>query len=497
MESAAEDGWSGKTNATSDLIKSLMGSQEAMATLAEALIPSLLLGLKSGEQLLSCSLDMQLHEKIPYKSAVERDNHNTTGSAAGSQNSSTAVSETSNAAGSEASNVAGPSPRTTCSNNATGTHPAGPSNATGPRGSALGHYPQYSNTSWGPPMALYFLPPPPQFFPWVHQPSNTENPGPPSVDAPTPSVSTLSDEEEDDVNPWLSKDEQGQLLSGLESEPDGEEGDKPPQPKRAKFMLQPRTVKILRAVTEQPVSNDKRRVITNKYPLPACDQAHTPKLDLDIFCIVPKSAISYDRFLSKLQQFSVDALGPLAWIHERLSGEETADPVQIKEAAKAAMALLGNAYAHMTNERRWNILKHLNKDLWPLAGSTFPNRGEEGGTKPASPQRSFSQRLGMLHRQAVSSHYGSVPSPALLPLSATAQTSSPQSIKLRPAHRDLDTSTNRPAVVDQPHQPVEWTTHPPAVPQPDNRNRCVQAGLGCLLQGTDHRRVLVKTGEWC
>ena len=45
---------------------------------------------------------------------------------------------------------------------------------------------------------------------------------------------------------------------------------------KARFVPQPRTVKILMAVTEQPVSNDKRRAITNKYPLPSYDQAHTP-----------------------------------------------------------------------------------------------------------------------------------------------------------------------------------------------------------------------------
>jgi len=377
VEPAAEDGPSGETNAN-DLIKGLTGSREAIASLAEALIPSLLLGLKSGEQpgqRVTPSPDMRSRERNPYNSAVGRVDHITAGSAAGSQNSNAAVSETSNAAGSGTSTTAGHSLPTTCHSNAAGTHPTGHSNAAGLSSSAMGYYPPFPSTSWAPPMAPYFLSPPP-FFPWGNQPSNTENPGrPPSLGAPTPSVSTLSDEEEDDINPWLSEDERGQLLSGLESGPDEEAEDEPPRPKKAKFMPQPRTVKILRTVTEQPVSNDKRRVITNKYPLPSCDQAHTPKLDLDISCIVPKSAISHDRFLSKLQQFSMDALGPLAWIHERLSAEEAADPVQIKEAAKAAIALLGNASAHMTNERRKSILKHLNKDLRPLSGSKFPNRG--------------------------------------------------------------------------------------------------------------------------
>ena len=160
VESATEDGLSGETNAN-DLIKGLTGSREAIASLAEALIPSLLLGLKSGEQSgqrVTPSPDMRSREKNPYNSTVGHVDHITAGSAASSQNSNAAVSETSNSAGSGTSTTAGHSLLTTRHSNAAGTQPTGYSNAAGPCGSAMGYYPPFPSTSWPPPMAPYFLP---------------------------------------------------------------------------------------------------------------------------------------------------------------------------------------------------------------------------------------------------------------------------------------------------------------------------------------------------
>ena len=140
-------------------------------------------------------------------------------------------------------------------------------------------------------------------------------------------------------------------------------------------MLSVRTIKILKAVTEKPIKNEKRKSITNKCPLPSCDYAHTPKLDDDIACIVPKSAKTYYCYLSKLQQFSLDALGPIAWLHKQMLLEGAVDPSKAKEAVEASIALLGNATAHFSMERRKSVMKHMNKDLHPLCEGKFPMRG--------------------------------------------------------------------------------------------------------------------------
>ena len=94
-----------------------------------------------------------------------------------------------------------------------------------------------------------------------------------------------------------------------------------------------------------------------------------------VTCLIPKSAKSYDRFLSKLQQFTVDAFGPLVFIQDRLSKGKPIDQATLKAAVKAGVSLLGNATAHFSTERRKCVMKHLNSDLKPLAEGQFPDRG--------------------------------------------------------------------------------------------------------------------------
>jgi hypothetical protein len=47
----------------------------------------------------------------------------------------------------------------------------------------------------------------------------------------------------------------------------------------------------------------------------------------------------------------------------------------LSSAIKTAISLQGNAVAHFNLERRKSIMKHLNKDLQPLAKGSFPDRG--------------------------------------------------------------------------------------------------------------------------
>ena len=71
----------------------------------------------------------------------------------------------------------------------------------------------------------------------------------------------------------------------------------------------------------------------------------------------------------------MDSLGALLYLQEQLAEGKESDPMRIKAAVKTSIALLGNAAAHFNLERRKSVMKHLNKDLQPLAKGTFPNRG--------------------------------------------------------------------------------------------------------------------------
>ena len=123
--------------------------------------------------------------------------------------------------------------------------------------------------------------------------------------------------DEDDINPYLTESKRRDLLSDSQSDTDSDsEQDEPPAKRRC--VPTKDTVKFLRSVVEKPLKNEKRRALTNKFPLPSCDPAHPPKLDESIVCLIPKTARSYDRFL---RQFTMDAMGPLIYLQERMEAK--------------------------------------------------------------------------------------------------------------------------------------------------------------------------------
>ena len=185
-----------------------------------------------------------------------------------------------------------------------------------------------------------------------------------------PSTSSATEVSEDDIDPFISGRERRELLSSSDESDEGEEERQPPA--KRSFTPTEETRKFLRSVALKPLKNEKRKDTMNKYPIPACDPIHPPKLDESVSCLVPKTAKTYDSFLSKLQRFALDAAGPLVWmLNERSQGRE----VDVDLVCKSTLALLGNASAHFNVERRRSLLKHLNKDLRPLAEAEFPERG--------------------------------------------------------------------------------------------------------------------------
>ena len=88
-----------------------------------------------------------------------------------------------------------------------------------------------------------------------------------------------------------------------------------------KFSPCERVKEVLVQADLRPLRNDKRRRVMNTFPIPACDEAHPPKLDEAVSYLIPKYATSYDSYLSKLQRFAMDAMGPLIWLaNEREQG---------------------------------------------------------------------------------------------------------------------------------------------------------------------------------
>ena len=200
----------------------------------------------------------------------------------------------------------------------------------------------------------------------THPPSPTVGP----TSQPLPSTTGESDE--DHIDLFLSEGEREDLLDPGDEE---EDEDKGPPPAKRRYVPGESTTKLLRIATGKPLKNERRKSILAKYPVPSCDPAHPPKLDDSVACIIPQQARTYDRYLSKMQQFSMDALVPLTWLHNHLTSGEEVDHARVKEGLQYSISLLGNAAAHFSEDRRLALIKHLNKDLKPLAKGSFPNRG--------------------------------------------------------------------------------------------------------------------------
>ena len=91
-----------------------------------------------------------------------------------------------------------------------------------------------------------------------------------------------------------------------------------------------------------------------------------PKLDGVVKQNLTKEIRDAESNVAKLQTLTLDAVAPLVHILEEAQRGSLTVKTAV-DAASAALALLGNASAHMTCERRKRVLRDLNKDLLPLA----------------------------------------------------------------------------------------------------------------------------------
>lgn len=95
-----------------------------------------------------------------------------------------------------------------------------------------------------------------------------------TVEASTPGPSGMK---EDTVTPFVSESERGDLLSSEDSElSEGEEEMIAPPAKHPK--LEKETDVLLKASTEKPLEHEKRKKLIARFPLPASDAAHPPKI---------------------------------------------------------------------------------------------------------------------------------------------------------------------------------------------------------------------------
>ena len=73
------------------------------------------------------------------------------------------------------------------------------------------------------------------------------------------------------------------------------------------------TKAFLEAAFSRTVANADRKKWLNRIGIPDCDAIRCPKLDQVMQSIIPNNAIKADGYLSRLQQFWLDAVTPLRY----------------------------------------------------------------------------------------------------------------------------------------------------------------------------------------
>ena len=96
-----------------------------------------------------------------------------------------------------------------------------------------------------------------------------------------------------------------------------------------------------------PNEDRKKRVV--KVGIPDCDQIRCPKLECMLKAVLPKDAIKADGYLSRLQQFWLDAVAPLVALLENAEAGDLT-PEMAVSATQTALYLMGNVHQQMAQE---------------------------------------------------------------------------------------------------------------------------------------------------
>ena len=119
---------------------------------------------------------------------------------------------------------------------------------------------------------------------------------------------------------------------------------------------------FLEAAFSGTMLNEECKKRVEKIGVPDCNQIRCPKLDGVMKAVLPKDAIKADGYLSRFQQFWLDAVAPLTAV---LESTEAGDlmPEKAVSATQTVLYLMGNAHHQMSQERRKKLILKSNPSL--------------------------------------------------------------------------------------------------------------------------------------
>ena len=147
---------------------------------------------------------------------------------------------------------------------------------------------------------------------------------------------------------------------------------------------------FLEAAFKTRLDNTTRRAKIKKFGVPDSRWTKCPRIDPVVTANISKEAERSDRSVSRLQQFWLDAVGPLVMVLEK--ADDFVLPPEAINMIQTSLQLMGNANYHHSSERRKILLQHLNPQLKQLV--------EESDFKEAPPML-FGENFGSVAKQRI------------------------------------------------------------------------------------------------
>ena len=133
---------------------------------------------------------------------------------------------------------------------------------------------------------------------------------------------------------------------------------------------------------KKSTTNNQRKKWLENFPRPTSLSANPPTIDKPMYSLIQsspgptkKKILSHDRFLIQLQRYASDAAGPLTFLLSELQAGRPVPANKSLHAIQTALCCVGNAFAHLSVERRTCILQHLNKQLVHMSEEECPVDG--------------------------------------------------------------------------------------------------------------------------
>ena len=126
-----------------------------------------------------------------------------------------------------------------------------------------------------------------------------------------------------------------------------------------------------------PLKNADRLTLRRQFLVPELPITMAPKLDKVMGAECQAGAKSTDSALARLQALTLDAVGLLTDLLERMAAageasEDSLDLQVVEEAVQSALVLLGNAGTQFSVYRQTKVLEEFNKDLISFAEEKEP-----------------------------------------------------------------------------------------------------------------------------